>query len=277
MGRDVRGDAAFPGHLGISAYDLPTRDKVPLIQELMAADGEGLALDIGSGTGYATYCVFVNQPTFCVDSHVSNLFYHRKRVASDAKARQPFCVVAEATVLPFKAGKFHFVLCSEVLEHLKDDDTAVSEMARVLANNGRAVITVPYTGLGFTSFLELCRIKTVHDFPGPERHVRSGYDECSIEKLLSRHGLEIERHTFYLRFFSRLVTDLISLVHMLYQRAIHHRRAWNWSEVAAAENGLAFRLYTWIFPVLWGFSRLDKLLGWTRGFGLVVAVSKRVG
>ena len=260
---------------GVSAYDFPTRDKIPRIRELMAAKGDGLALDIGCGTGYTTYFVFGERPTVCVDLHPPNLHYYRSTMALIPGGRRPLCVVAQATALPFKVGAFQFVLCSEVLEHLEDDGAAVRELARVLASNGRAVITVPCTEFGFTSFLELCGIKTVHDFPGPEQHVRPGYDERSLGQLLARHGLEIERHTYYLRFFTRLVTDLVSLAHLLYQRIVHRRRAWTWSDTAAAEGSLAFHFYTWIFPVLWLFSRLDLLIDRLRGFGLVAAGRKR--
>ena len=260
---------------GISAYDLPTLDKIPVIQELLAATSAGLALDIGSGTGYTTYRVFGDLPTVCVDLHLPNLKYYKHKLAAIASNRQPLCAISLATSLPFQAGVFKFILCSEVLEHIEDDDAAVQEIARVLASDGKAVITVPYAGLGFTGFLELCGIKTVHDFPGPERHVRPGYDESSLQQLLVRHGLEIERHSYYLRLFTKVAVDAISLAHILYQRTVHHRRAWSWSEAAAAEGGFAFRLYTWFFPLLLALSRLDKLLGRRRGFGLIVAIRKR--
>lgn len=262
-------------NFGISAYDLPTHDKIPVIKELMAAEGAGLALDIGSGTGYTTYRVFGDRPTVCVDLHLPNLKYYKNRLAIVASNCQPLCAISLATSLPFKAGVFKFIMCSEVLEHIEEDDASVQEIARVLASDGKAVITVPYTGLGFTGFLELCGIKTVHDFPGPERHVRPGYDESSLDQLLARHGLEIDRHLYYLRLFTKVAVDAISLAHILYQRTVHHRRAWSWSEAAAAEGSSAFRLYTWFFPLLLALSRLDKLLSRRRGFGLIVAVRKR--
>ena len=177
-----------------------------------------------------------------------------------------------ATSLPFKSGVFRFVLCSEVLEHLDDDDAAVREIARVLSEEGRAVITVPYTGIGFTGFLEACGVKTVHDFPGPEFHVRPGYDEDSLANLLARHGLEIERHAFYMRFFTRMAVDLVSLSHIIYQRVVHGRRSWTWSDAAEAEGGAAFRLYTLAFPLFRAFSKMDRLIGRRRGFGLVASV-----
>jgi len=136
------------------------------------------------------------------------------------------------------------------------------------------VVTVPYTGLGFTSFLELCRIKTVHDFPGPEQHVRAGYDEGSLGRLAARHDLEIERHAYYVRFFTRVAVDAVSLGHLCYQRLVHGRRSWTWSDAAAAEGSPVFRLYTWLFGGLAAVSRLDRLIRGRRGFGLVAVLRK---
>ncbi|HSB10356.1 MAG TPA: class I SAM-dependent methyltransferase [Blastocatellia bacterium] len=262
-------------NIGVSAFDLATRDKIPVIKRLLAAEGDGLALDIGIGTGYTTQAVLGQRPTACVDLHAPNLDYFLRTKTAMNDLDETLCVVAPAWALPFRTGAFSFVLCSEVLEHLEDDDAAVGEIARVLADDGKAVITVPYTGLGFTGFLELFGIKTVHDFPGPERHIRPGYDEGSLRGLLARHGLEIERHAYYLRFFTKLAVDLVSLSHLIYQRVVHRRRAWTWSEAAEAEGGVAFRLYEWFFPLLLAFCRLDGALGRFRGFGLVAAVRKR--
>jgi SAM-dependent methyltransferase len=260
--------------LRLSTYDLPTRDKIPVIQQLMKADGPGLALDIGVGTGYTTYSIFGERPTVSVDVDTANLKIYRDRLGSVSGARPPLCVAALATALPFKDGVFAFALCSEVMEHLEDDDKAAGELERVMAAGATAVITVPYTGLGFTGFLELFGVKTVHDFPGPEYHVRPGYDETSIASLLHRHGLSIERHAYYFRFFTRVATDFVSLAHICYQRLVHGRRAWTWSHVTAMEKSPVMQIYMRVFPVLWAVSRLDRMLRSRRGFGLVAAVRK---
>jgi SAM-dependent methyltransferase len=54
-------------------------------------------------------------------------------------------VVAQADVtnLPFSDGSFDVVLCSEVLEHIDDNQTAVAELIRVLRPGGDLVVTVP--------------------------------------------------------------------------------------------------------------------------------------
>jgi hypothetical protein len=143
-----------------------------------------------------------------------------------------------------------------------------------MALGATAVVTVPYTGLGFTSFLELFGVKTVHSFPGPEYHVRPGYDEKSLIRLLNRHGLSLEGHAYYFRFFTRLATDLVSLAHIFYQRLLHGRRAWTWSQVTALEKSPVMQIYMRVFPALWAVSRLDRMLRSRRGFGLVAAFRK---
>lgn len=259
----------------VSAYDLPTRDKLLHLQRLLPAQDHGLALDVGIGTGYLTAMVFRGRPAVCVDLDEGNLRAYQARMGSALGVCSPLCVLARATALPFKSGLFQSVLCSEVLEHVEDDVSAVGEISRVLAPEGNAVVTVPYSGLGVTSFLNLFGVKTVHDYPGPERHVRPGYDEPSLSALLDSHGLRIACRFFYLRLFTKIATDAVSLAHVLYQRLISRRRSWNWSDVASLEGKKIFVLYRMLFPILWAWCRLDRVLTRYRGFGLIVLAVKR--
>ena len=49
----------------------------------------------------------------------------------------------DATCLPFADGSFDRIIASEVMEHVPDDDAALSELARVLRPGGTIAITVP--------------------------------------------------------------------------------------------------------------------------------------
>lgn len=54
-------------------------------------------------------------------------------------------VVADGTCLPFKSNRFSHTICSEVLEHLKDDRLAIAEIYRTLKKpDGTVIMTVPH-------------------------------------------------------------------------------------------------------------------------------------
>jgi len=59
------------------------------------------------------------------------------------EARYVAAMQGDATRLPFKDGSFDRVITSEVLEHLQDDVTAISELVRVLRPGGTFAATVP--------------------------------------------------------------------------------------------------------------------------------------
>lgn len=50
---------------------------------------------------------------------------------------------ADLRKLPFPDNKYDFVFASHVLEHIKEDDVAISEIKRVLQPNGIAILPVP--------------------------------------------------------------------------------------------------------------------------------------
>lgn len=78
----------------------------------------------------------------CGGSPLANVFPHRVGV----DINKDFCphIVADAHHLPFRLACFDQIVCSEVLEHLPYPKQAVQEMARVLSENGRLVLSVPF-------------------------------------------------------------------------------------------------------------------------------------
>ncbi|UCE27720.1 MAG: class I SAM-dependent methyltransferase [Candidatus Coatesbacteria bacterium] len=53
-------------------------------------------------------------------------------------------IIGDVTALPFASGTWSVVICLHVLEHVRDDETAVREIHRSLAVGGHAVVQVPY-------------------------------------------------------------------------------------------------------------------------------------
>ena len=85
-------------------------------------------------------------------------------------------VVADCTYLPFKTGVISHVICSEVLEHLKEDRRALKELSRVMKFSGRLIITFPHRKFYYTYDDRFVN------------HFRR-YDLSDIETLLANTGL----------------------------------------------------------------------------------------
>lgn len=79
-----------------------------------------------------------------------------------------------ATNLAYRDDKFDFIICSHVLEHVKDDATAISELKRVLKAGGTGILLVPLDETRDESF-EDATIKDPEErkrFFGQSDHVR---------------------------------------------------------------------------------------------------------
>jgi SAM-dependent methyltransferase len=55
----------------------------------------------------------------------------------------PGTIELDVTSIPFPDARFDLIICSHVLEHVPDDRKAMSEMHRVLAPGGSAILMVP--------------------------------------------------------------------------------------------------------------------------------------
>ena len=101
---------------------------------LPAAIGEPI-LEIGSGLS----------PMMEASDRIvySELSFPALRTLKRRQGRGYF-VAADATHLPFQAGSFSQVICSEVLEHLPDDLSALREIASVMKPGGSLILTFPH-------------------------------------------------------------------------------------------------------------------------------------
>jgi ubiquinone/menaquinone biosynthesis C-methylase UbiE len=91
----------------------------------------------------------------------------------------------DALNLPFKDESFDRIICSEVMEHVRDDNLACRELTRVLKRNGRIAITVP------TVFSEhLYDLLTYEYYTSPGGHIRRYYPK-ELAAIMRNNGLEI--------------------------------------------------------------------------------------
>lgn len=103
--------------------------------------------------------------------------------------------LGDALNLPFKDETFNRIICSEVMEHVSDDDQACRELSRVLKKGGTIAITIP------TYISELAYDTLTYEyFTSPGGHVRK-YFPKKISSIMRKNGLEIYnigfKHSFH--------------------------------------------------------------------------------
>ena len=93
----------------------------------------------------------------------------------------------DATRLPFADGTFDVVVTSEVLEHIQDDVTAISELHRVLKPGGTLGVTVP---TWWPEKINWMLSDEYHAPKSPGGHVRI-YSATELKAKLRSAGLEV--------------------------------------------------------------------------------------
>lgn len=98
--------------------------------------------------------------------------------------------------IPFEPGKFDLVACTQVIEHIEDDDRAADELVRVTRPGGYLLLTVPHPPA-----------------PWPENgHVREGYTLSDLETRFGSRGMVL-LHSDY--FLTGPTQRLVHLLHRL--------------------------------------------------------------
>jgi SAM-dependent methyltransferase len=107
-------------------------------------------LDIGCGSGRHTAAVYQcpNITVFGADLNLENVRQARNRMLFHDQCGEHgggswLLSVSDIRCLPFEDASFDLVICSEVLEHIPDDESAVAEIIRVLKPNRLLVVSVP--------------------------------------------------------------------------------------------------------------------------------------
>jgi len=99
-------------------------------------------------------------------------------------------VQGDALHLPFPDGAFDRVICSEVLEHIPDDEGAMRELTRVLRRGGTMAITVPRFG---PELINWALSDEYHNVPGG--HIRI-YRRSVLQDRLRSAGMRVTGHHY---------------------------------------------------------------------------------
>lgn len=113
-------------------------------------------------------------------------------VSFDISSARGVDIRGDATRLPFRDATFDVVLCSHVLEHVRDDAQAMREMRRVLRPGGWAVVDVPLLSSNRATLEDLhADVRTRREVYLQEDHVRL-YGTDDFPDRLVAAGFSVE-------------------------------------------------------------------------------------
>jgi ubiquinone/menaquinone biosynthesis C-methylase UbiE len=139
-------------------------------------------LDAGCGTGvYSFYFTKKIKKIEAIDISKEKIgFLKKENIFKNIQFS-----VADLCKLPFKNNSFDQIICSDVLEHIKDDKKALLELRRVLKIGGILLLTIP-----FNSKKNKITYKKFN-------HERAGYDLDFFKRIARNNNLLIEKAEFY--------------------------------------------------------------------------------
>ena len=228
-------------------YSIATRIRNSYILKYLLPKPKDRILDIGCGVGYFAKLLSDHGcNVYGVDINPESVELCNSTIGNNF-------IVGNAELLEYSDECFDKILCSEVLEHLKDDLTAIQEIYRVLKPNGLVLITVPSTDGVFGS-----KIKNImHDHDGPEKHEREGYSNKEIKDLLVKVGFKIEKTTYTMVFFTEMIMGMTKWAYSKKEKEDHLESQ---ADVFKVNDSIMFKLYKVFFPLLLLIGIIDDIL-----------------
>jgi SAM-dependent methyltransferase len=174
-----------------------------------ATVGSGAGTDIGCGTGEESAALMR------VDRTITGVDYHALTAATAAR-RLSAAVCADARVLPLATSSQSWVSSSHIIEHFTDPERHVAEIARVLHDEGVAVVLTPNAPADFENPFH------VHLFtPDTLREILDAhFDEVEISGLTGNATVSAEFARRRRTGRRLLALDPLGLRHRLPHRAL---------------------------------------------------------
>jgi len=174
------------GLIGVPHLGFRARAKI-IFKEILQSPKSTRILD--AGCGYGLYALTLAEKGYYVDS----IDLDQKRIGSLNALRQESPASRERisahqgslTNLPFFDNSYDLIICSDVIEHIADDQASVRELARVLKSGGKLILSVPYNSRHNQKIFRMFS------------HERPGYTRKELTTLFNPYGLHLKKDYYY--------------------------------------------------------------------------------
>ena len=178
---------------------------------------------------------------------------------------------------PFPDGAFEVVVVIDVHEHFADLSGLNREICRVLAPGGLGLITTPN---GDTRLPVAVLKRLIGMGPATYGHVVQGYRIRDLEAMFRSVGMRPQASGGYSRFFTELAELVINFGYVkVLARKKEHPPVMQGTIAPTSRKELEavrkeYRMYSLIYPFMYFFSLLDKLIPGRGGYAVAVAARK---
>ena len=166
-------------------------------------------LDAGGGEGGFAYFVARKFPawTVVVADNDAKAFERARQIKSalgldNLDVRNvDLCALEEENA-------YDVVLCTDVLEHIEQDEVVVKRLTRAVKPGGVVILTSPSLPQPKHLAMVHWRERRIGFMPSDYGHVRQGYSPEDLRRLMENAGLKMERIRWTFRRFGALMFDL---------------------------------------------------------------------
>lgn len=183
-----------------------------------------IILDLGCGDGYLTHLLFKDR-NLKIEAGVdiSEKAIYKARKLNEKSQTYKTLMVANAYNLPYKDKSFSTVFSNCAIEHIPDLEKVLSEVYRVLKDNGKFIFTVPSPHFGrysyIYSFFEKRGLSKIAECYMNHVNRKLSHYHCLDPEIWKRclklAGLELIEYKYYITPEVAKIFDILELIYTL--------------------------------------------------------------
>lgn len=261
-----------PWQLNIFKKSLKKKEKVKNIIDFMEETEGKKCLEIGCEKGITSYFLRKRGGLWLsTDIDEDNVYTTKGLVKNNV-------LYFKEDALPFKGKAFDCIIAIDTLEHIKDDESFLHDLYRILSDKGTLYITVPCSKRTLTLNKVARKMGLSLEYYG---HLREGYTIDELTEKLNKACLDVTRTKSFIRFFTEGVELLMNYAYTFLLNKGVKKTGIKGSIAPAKEqdlntHSLPFKIYSIIYPILWLVTRLDWLIFFASGYIIIVEAKKRI-